>query len=39
MNKAIYKTITKNGRRFIKYDKWQVIANIYAHNKKLGATY
>lgn len=39
MSKAIYKTITKNGRRFIKYDTQQTIANIYAHNKKLGATY
>lgn len=36
MEKAIYKTITKNGRRFVVFDKMQAIANIYEYNKKLG---
>lgn len=36
MGKEIYKTITKNGRRFIVFDTMQAIADIYEYNKKLG---
>lgn len=39
MQKAIYKTIIKDGREYIIFDKTQAIANIYDYNKKLGAKY
>lgn len=35
----IYKEITKDGKKYIVFDKLQAIANIYEYNKKLGANY
>lgn len=39
MEKAIYKTIRKQGKSYTILDKAQVLANIYNYNKKLGANY
>lgn len=39
MQNPIYKTIIKDGRTYVVLDKLQVLANIYEHNKKLGAKY
>lgn len=39
MQQPIYKTIIIDGKEYIVFDKLQAIADIYKHNRKLGAKY